>query len=392
MSIGKHKGSWTRGRLSWVVGVIAWFALLVAGCAQPEAAQTDPSRVTDVRATVVAETMVTAEAVGTAIPSPTPMPTATAVSTATPSPTPTVTPEENALILAKDWAESNPDLFRQAVEAQEREYKRLELAKQYSISGAYYEVEKTSVEWAFDIHIPDPATRLDDDVFKVTAKLNCTVVINVMNGYATQEYCRTKYYDLLIDVGRQSVSWITEDGDTDAFMPITPPTSAPIMEGVSPKYAEFGARELAPAFEALFEQEAFDLSLYDSGSVTYVTVDPVSIEFQMVSATTRELSDAERFSTDAALSNFEVFEEVVREVIIDSEIVALEIFDVGDSAMAALARSEYARIKFTKELVVFLRGNYQVEILSTYSEEEGPSVSMKDIAQAIDAAIVDALE
>ena len=76
---------------SWAMGVVVWIALLVVGCAQPQAAQPDPARAADVRATVVAEITATAAA-GTATPIPMPMPTAT------PTPMPTATPTLSSLV------------------------------------------------------------------------------------------------------------------------------------------------------------------------------------------------------------------------------------------------------------------------------------------------------
>ena len=480
MTVDRHKGSWTRSGSIWAVGVAAWLALLVVGCVQPQAAQPDLARATDVRATVIAEITATALAAGTATPiptltpaatptpSPTPMPTATP--TSSPTPAPTATPTLSSLV--EDMSPSVVQIVTPkgvgtgfVVDDYDRVITnahvvgRQKTVEIRSSDGQTYEGKVLGVDEDADLALislgyaasleplalgySDQA-RVGDEViamgFPLSDKFDdsLTITKGIVSAKRTSEAGLTLLQtDAAINPGNSGGPLIGRDGQVVGVSSskVFKSDDGRPLEGISlaigineararlqslargesvlsGKRGEFGALELASALEAILPSSFGRLDTDDEGfgfnfmedddvfrvSVTYGSIDP----FQMIALATSELNDSERSGLDLALSNLEAFEDeflnVFREGAAanpDSGINAVEILDpihVGDYAMAVRMGAEVERIEVAMELAIFLRGNYLVMAISVYFPEEEPSVSLKEIADAIDAAIVDGLD
>ncbi len=179
---------------------------------------------------------------------------------------------------------------------------------------------------------------------------------------------------------------------------------------LSDTYDKFGSRKLASALETIlpqsFEQldtedEGFGLGFWEdddvfSDSVLYGSADP----FQMVIVGTGELDDSERFGLDVALSNFKVVEDAFIEAIeeeaaaeADGSIESLEVLDplpVGDGSVVLRMDYEFDEVDLRLDMVMFLRKNLIVVVLSAYFQEVNPAISVEDVAVSLAGAVMDA--
>ena len=172
--------------------------------------------------------------------------------------------------------------------------------------------------------------------------------------------------------------------------------------------APFGTSELAVALKGLlpasFEEldpDAEDLTVTDLGLedyftdlVAYASADP----FQLVMASTGELSNLERISLEYELSNTDTFlNEVTRGALLElgntdpdvniDDFGLLNLRRVGDKSAAMWIDMEFDEVYIRAELIMFLRANNVGMVYIYYFPETYPAVSLGDVAEAIDAAM-----
>ncbi len=174
--------------------------------------------------------------------------------------------------------------------------------------------------------------------------------------------------------------------------------------------AQFGTPELASALESIlpasFEEldpDAEDLTITDlklddyfSHLVAYASAEP----FQMIMASTGELSDLERISIQYELSNIEVFLDEARKSALSEVQVTdpdadiddyglLNLRQVGDVSGALWMNMTFDEISLRAEMIMFLRDNHVGMVYIYYFPETYTSVSLGDVAEAIDDAMAD---
>ena len=171
----------------------------------------------------------------------------------------------------------------------------------------------------------------------------------------------------------------------------------------------FGTLELAAALEGLlpasFEEldpDSEDLSITDleledyfSYLVAYASAEP----FQVIMASTGELSDLERISLQYELSNMEVFLDEARKSA-SSEVQAtdpdadiddyglLNLRQVGDISGAIWMNMTFDEISLRAEMIMFLQNNHVGMVWIYYFPDTEPSIFLDDVAEAIDDAII----
>ena len=157
---------------------------------------------------------------------------------------------------------------------------------------------------------------------------------------------------------------------------------------------------LPRSFEEL-DPEAEDMSItalgleyYFSNLVLYASAEP----FQVIMAATGELSDLERISLEYELSNKDVFiNEVARGALLEldstdpdtgiDDFGLLNLRKVGDKSAAMWIDMDFDEIHFRAEMVMFLRDSRVGMVWIYYFPETYASVSLGDVAEAIDVAM-----
>ena len=120
----------------------------------------------------------------------------------------------------------------------------------------------------------------------------------------------------------------------------------------------------------------------------------------MIMAATGELSDLERISVEYELSDTSTFLEYVTEGFflgldyIDQDIKIddsglLNLRHVGDISAGIWLDLTLYEVVLRAELAMFLRDNHLGMVWTYYFDETHPSVSLKDIAETIDYAMID---
>ena len=140
----------------------------------------------------------------------------------------------------------------------------------------------------------------------------------------------------------------------------------------------------------------FGLEDYFDNLVAYASAEP----FQLIMASTGELSDLERISLEYELSNIDVFmNEVARGALLEldnadpgtgiDDFGLLNLHQVGDISAAMWIDMEFDEIHLRAEMVMFLRNSQVGMVWIYYFPETYLSVSLDDIARAIDDAMTD---
>ncbi len=171
--------------------------------------------------------------------------------------------------------------------------------------------------------------------------------------------------------------------------------------------SEFGTRELASALEDLlprsFEQldpkaegltiDDFGIEDFDRNLVAYASADP----FHLIMASTKELSDLDRIALEHELLDLHAFKGAFEEPIKDDPDASINDFGllsmgrIGDSAIGAFV-DLFDEGEVRAELAMFIRDNYVVLLAILYFPATEPSVSVEDVARAIDVAMIDHLD
>ena len=173
--------------------------------------------------------------------------------------------------------------------------------------------------------------------------------------------------------------------------------------------SDFGARELVAALEDLLptpfealdpvaeELTLIDLEIeeYFSDLVAYASADPL----QLVVAATGELSDLERIALQYELSDpdtflndvyvgalFEAF-SAEEDMSID-DFKLLDQIQIGDGSIGVWLDFVLEGTELRLELIIFVQDNYAGMVWSFYLPTTDPSVSLYEIARAIDRAIL----
>ncbi len=170
----------------------------------------------------------------------------------------------------------------------------------------------------------------------------------------------------------------------------------------------FGTLELATvlddflprSFEGL-DPDAEDMSItalgledYFSNLVLYASIEP----FQMIMAATGELSDLERIATEYQLSNTDVFiNEVAKGALLEldsadpdtgiDDFGLLDLRQVGNASAGIWMDMSFDGISIRAEMIMFLRNNQAGMVWIYYFPETYASVSLGDVAEAIDVAM-----
>lgn len=170
----------------------------------------------------------------------------------------------------------------------------------------------------------------------------------------------------------------------------------------------FGTLELATvlddflprSFEEL-DPEAEDMSItalgledYFSNLVLYASAEP----FQVIMASTGELSDLERISLEYELSNANMFmNEVARGALLElnnadpdtsiDDYGLLNLRQIGDISRSIWMNMTFDEISLRAEMIMFLRNNQVGMVWIYYFPDTYASVSLDDVAEAIDGAM-----
>lgn len=172
----------------------------------------------------------------------------------------------------------------------------------------------------------------------------------------------------------------------------------------------FGTLELATVLDDLlprsFEEldpEAEDMSItalgledYFSNLVLYASAEP----FQVIMAATGELSDLERISLEYELSNTDVFmNEIAKGALLEldnadpdtgiDDFGLLDLRRVGDISAGIWMDISFDGIGIRAEMIMFLRNNQAGMVWVYHFPETYPSVSLDDVARAIDDSMTD---
>ena len=157
---------------------------------------------------------------------------------------------------------------------------------------------------------------------------------------------------------------------------------------------------LPRSFEGL-DPEAEDMSItalgledYFSNLVLYASAEP----FQVIMASTGELSDLERISLEYELSNTNMFvNEIARGVLLESDNAdpdtsiddygLLNLRQIGDISGAIWMNMTLDEISLRAEMIMFLRNNQVGMVWIYYFPDTYASVSLDDVAEAIDGAM-----
>ena len=158
---------------------------------------------------------------------------------------------------------------------------------------------------------------------------------------------------------------------------------------------------LPRSFERL-DPEAEDMSIialgledYFSNLALYASIEP----FQMIMAATGELSDLERIATEYELSNTDVFmNEVAKGALLEldnadldtgiDDFGLLDLRQVGDISASIWIDISFDGIGGIRaETIMFLRDNHVGMVWIYYFPETYPSVSLDEVARAIDVAM-----
>ena len=140
----------------------------------------------------------------------------------------------------------------------------------------------------------------------------------------------------------------------------------------------------------------FGFEDYFSNLVLYASIEP----FQIIMAATGELSDLERMATEYQLSNTDVFmNEVAKGALLEAQNTELDadiddfglldLRQVGDISAGIWMDMSFDGIGIRSEAIMFLRNNQAGMVWINYLPETYPSVSLDDVARAIDDAVTD---
>ena len=169
--------------------------------------------------------------------------------------------------------------------------------------------------------------------------------------------------------------------------------------------SSLGTRELASALNDILPASFEEFDLEDEGmtsyddtfthSLGYISLDP----FQMVLASTGELSDSERVELEQMLSDPDaLLGDLGKSALLEGfsssmgvesgEVGLLSMRQVGDWSLGfwIVDDSEFGRLRM--DVVIFLQDFYVGLAAAIYSTTTDPSASVEDIASAIDLAIL----